>query len=436
MRQRSVARFNTVRYIYSSFFYCVSPLVIMRLLWRANRAPAYAHRWRERFSACKKTTQPGGLWVHAVSLGEVIAATPLIQALQKQYPDLPLTVTTLTPTGSERVRTLFGDDVFHVYAPYDLPGAVNRFLNKVQPKLALMIETELWPNIFAACKKRNIPVMIGNARLSPNSFKGYGKIGWLTQNMLDNVALVAAQTQLDADRFHELGMPGKDITITGSIKFDLSLPASLFEQAAHIRQLWGTGRSVLIAASTHEGEEDIILQAYASIRKIIPTCLLVLVPRHPERFTKVIQLCQKLRFSTAQRSTGEACSETTDVFIGDTIGELCTFYAAADIAFVGGSLVNVGGHNPLEPAACGIPTITGPHVFNFLEINRLLTAATAIKTVHNSDELAKQVCHLFQNPNLQEEMVAAGKTVVEQNRGALQTHLDLIDNLLTKNSQS
>ncbi len=419
-----------LRYIYSILFYLATPLVLLRLLWRANKSPEYAFRWRERFGFIKPPEKPKGFWLHAVSLGEVIAAAPLIHQLRKTYPQQQIIVTTLTPTGSARVRSLFGNDVYHVYAPYDLPDAVYRFLNRIQPTLVIMIETELWPNIFAACHRRNIPLLIANARLSPQSIKGYAYIKWLTQDMLNKVTKVAAQTQLDAKRFLTLGIDPKLITITGSIKFDMAMPPSLLEKAAHIRQLWGTNRSVWIAASTHEGEDELILAAYKQMQKRVAGALLVLVPRHPERFSKVAHLCQKHHFSIVKRSEQRACENNTDIFIGDSIGELYAFYAASDVAFVGGSLVPTGGHNPLEPAACGIPIITGPHTFNFVEVFRLLNEANAVKTVTNPDELANALIIIFNDVKQREQMIIAGRKVVDNNRGALDTHMQLIAGLL------
>lgn len=420
-----------MRIIYSILIYLAAPFFLLRLLWRSRKNIGYKKRWGERFGFFRM--QPNythGIWIHVVSVGEVLAAIPLVKAIQKEFPDLPLTVTTMTPTGSDRVLANFPTSVFHVYAPYDLPGAVNRFLNKVKPRLAIFMETELWPNILHSCKKRNIPSLLANARLSARSAFGYQHFQPLVKNMLNCLTVIAAQAKPDAERFIQLGTQESQVTVTGNMKFDLQISGSLLESAEVLKQQIGHQRPVWIAASTHEGEDEQILEAFQMIRKDLPQSLLILVPRHPERFERVAQLCKKYSFHITRRSTGETCQADTDVFLGDTMGELRLMFATAEIAFIGGSLIPRGGHNMLEAAAFGIPVITGPHTFNFAETVRLLNEANALITITNARELAAQIVRLFNDPALKQELGNRGKEVVNANRGALEQHINLIKKII------
>ena len=420
-----------MRIFYCFLLYLLVPFVLLRLLWRSRKAPAYKKRWGERFGFFKFPVEfQNGIWIHVVSVGEVIAAAPLVYALLKQYPNLKLTITTMTPTGSERVRTNLPADVFHVYTPYDLPGAVKRFLNKVKPKLLILMETELWPNMLYNCKARNIPCLLANARLSAKSAKGYNYFQPLTKQMIHCLSIIAAQAQPDAKRFLEIGASEQQINITGNIKFDLQVPASLQESAEMLRQKLGAHRPLWVVASTHDGEDEKILRALKKIKAQIPDSLLILVPRHPERFNKVAQLCKKEGYQVVRRSQNISCNEQTDIFLGDTIGELRLFFGAADLAFIGGSLVPRGGHNMLEAAAFSLPVITGPHLFNFMEVSRLLQEANALITVNNHRELAEQVIKLMRNASLRQKLGERCKKVVESNRGALEKHLAIIKQLL------
>ena len=420
-----------MRYLYSFLLYLSIPFALVRLMWKARRAPAYAKRWSERFAWIKVPAKyQQGLWIHSVSVGETLAAVPMIKQIQALYPALPMIVTTTTPTGSERVQALLGDKVFHVYMPYDLPGAVSRFLNRIQAKMVLIMETELWPNVFHACQQRKIPIMIANARLSEHSAKGYERFNGLTRDMLQCITVLAIQTQEEANRYIQLGMPADRIQVTGSIKFDITIPEGLKEQAMMFRQQWGQARPVWIAASTHSGEDEIVLDAFAEIKKSLPSLILMLVPRHPERFPQVVAVCRKRGYQVVQRSEKISCNEQTEIFVGDTVGELLLFYAAADIAFVGGSFVPVGGHNLLEPAALGLPSVTGPHLHNFKEISRLLADAKASWVVHNEKELAQQVLNLLQDSTVRCEAGERGRNVVLQHRGALSKHIQIISSLV------
>lgn len=419
------------RYIYSTLLYILLPFVLIRLLWRSRNAPGYRHRWAERFGFSKIPTQyQQGIWIHVVSVGEAIAAAPLIQSLSEQY-SLPLIITTTTPTGSERVQALLPQNAYHVYCPYDLPGSVKRFLDKARPQMAIFMETEIWPNIIEYCYQRNVPTIIANARLSERSKVGYQRVAKIIQPTLSKITLLAVQYHQDAQRFKELGVKPEQIKITGNMKFDMPISASLLESAESLRQQWGANRPIFVAASTHEGEEEIILQAFQTILQNHPSTLLVLVPRHPERFDRVYQLCEQSGYKTARRSKPlEDQQEDYSIFLGDTMGEVRLFCAASDIAFVGGSLIQRGGHNLLEPAAFKLPVITGPHTFNFAEPTTLLTQAQALSVVNNSQQLASIVDQLINDSQYRTQLGERSLKVVEHNRGALQTHLDIIQTLL------
>lgn len=419
-----------MRLIYTTVFYCLIPFILLRLFWRSFKAPAYQQRWLERFGFGKQLPDCQIIWIHAVSVGEVQAAIPLIQALQNQYPHHSILVTTMTPTGAQRVKAVFGEPVFHTYLPYDLPDAIARFLRRIRPKLLILMETELWPNLLYACQQRKIPILLANARLSERSALGYQRIRRLIYPALSCINHIAAQTQADADRFIALGYPENKITVIGSIKFDMALPIDIVEQGHRLRQSWGKERIVWIAASTHEGEEEIVLSCLRSLKQQIPTILLVLVPRHPERFNRVAQLCQRFDFNMVRRSTGQHCDATIDVYLGDTMGELLLLYAASNVVYVGGSLVPIGGHNLLEPAVLGLPVIVGPYTFDFTLISEKLLAVNAARRVHHQDELKEAVLFYCTQSVERTEAGLRGQAYVKQNQGALQRLLHIIEKWL------
>jgi 3-deoxy-D-manno-octulosonic-acid transferase len=419
-----------MRLLYTLILYISLPLVLLRLYWRSLKNPDYRRRIPERFGRLSTPMVKGCLWLHTVSVGETQAAEPLVRRLQKQFPDLPIVLTTTTPTGSDRVKRLFGDSVIHTYFPYDLPFAINGFLNTLQPRLLVMMETEVWPNLLALCERQSIPTVLANARLSERSARGYARLGPFTRETFGRIGLVAAQSPADAERFLGLGLPSDRVRVTGSIKFDMRLPASLREQAEAMRRTWG-GRPVWVAASTREGEDEQVLDAHRKVLRALPEALLVLVPRHPERFDRVALLCQREGFVAARRSTGEPCGPETRVLLGDTMGELTLFLAAADVAFVGGSLVPTGGHNVLEPAALGLPVVFGPHMFNFAMISRMLLAEGAALKVTSAAALADVVASWLSDANLRARFGENGLRVVEANRGALERLFDIIRGYLT-----
>jgi 3-deoxy-D-manno-octulosonic-acid transferase len=418
------------RPIYTLLLYLIAPFVFLRLAWRSIRAPEYRRRWGERLG--KSTTSPlaDSIWLHAVSVGEVQAAVPLVRALIQAYPNRPLVITTTTPTGSQRVRDVFGDQVFHVYIPYDLPFAVSRFLRSISPSIAIIMETELWPNLFHGCRARGVPVVVANARLSEKSMAGYRRVARLARETLADVTIVAAQGRSDGERFRTLGAAPDALRITGSIKFDIKLAASLREEAEVLRRQLGSERPVWIAASTHEGEDEQVLEAFDRVRNAMPDCLLVLVPRHPERFARVAAMCRRHGFPTVLRSEKEFPEASTRVYLGDTLGDLPLLYAASDVAFVGGSLVPLGGHNVLEPAALGLPVITGPHTFNFDEIVGMLLDVKGAQQVKDADQLAACVELFLRDANTRHLAGENGRKLVEDNRGALERLLVIVNELL------
>lgn len=420
------------RTLYTLLFHLGLPLVALRLFLRSRKAPAYAQRIGERFAMNLPPMRRGGIWVHAVSVGESIAAAPMIRALLQAYPQLPITITCMTPTGSERVRAMFADEprIQHCYLPYDLPWAAGRFLDHIQPKLAVIMETELWPNHIHQCAKRGIPVALANARLSERSARGYARFAGLTRPMLAEMSLIAVQTETEAERFRQLGARPECVEVTGSIKFDLRIDDQLLPRAHALRGQWqASQRPVWIAASTHEGEDEVILAAHRQLLEHHADALLILVPRHPERFNTVFALCAA-QFPTVRRSSAEAVTAQTAVLLGDTMGELLFLYALADIAFVGGSLVPNGGHNVLEPAALSLPVLSGPHLFNFLEIAAMLRDAGALQEVDDAQGLAAAVRRLIELPRDAQRMGAAGLAIMQANQGALQRLLAGLGRLL------
>lgn len=423
------------RWLYTLLLYLLLPLVLLRLYLRGRKAPAYRQRWRQRLGvsapSSKLPQQP--IWLHAVSVGETLAAQPLVAAIRQQWPNRPLLITTMTPTGSERVQALWGDAVHHVYAPYDYPHAISRFLNAWQPAALVIMETELWPNTLAAAKARAIPVLLANARLSEKSAKGYARAGGLTRSLMHSLSKVAAQDQATATRFQDLGLPAEKMSVTGSVKFDLSLPDDLPQQAKQLLSQWRLQeREVWVAASTHEGEDYQVLSAHQKLLQSSPDALLILVPRHPERFQQVANVVMQHSFEMSRRSQQQTVGPQTQVLLADTMGELLLWLAMANVAFVGGSLVPVGGHNTLEPLALSVPTLTGPHYMNFQVINDALIKAGALAVVQNSDELADAVLQLLNDTALVQQRRLAAEQVMSANRGAVQRQLALLQQLLER----
>lgn len=417
------------RLLYSLLLYLLTPLSLLRLLQRSIKAPAYRQRIAERYGFYSQPLCSGGIWVHAVSVGESIAAKPLIEVLLARYPDQALTLTCTTPTGSQQIQSMFADRVQHVYAPYDTPDALARFLAQCQPRALVIMETELWPNTVAACKKRGIPVVLANGRMSEKSARGYAKLGGLSRPLMASLSAVAAQSADDARRFIALGARPEAVERSGSIKFDIDLPAGMQDEAAQQRGAWQNS-PVWIAASTHEGEDEIVLRAFAKAREHCADLRLILVPRHPERFERVAKLITAEGFSLQRRSTVEALQADTAVLLGDTMGELLLLFGLADIAFIGGSLVENGGHNSLEAAVWGLPILTGESDYNFAEISQLLQEEGALSKHADAASLADALVALALSKDQRVTAGAAGLAVLEANRGALARQLALIEAVL------
>tara|TARA_B110000444_G_scaffold245758_1_gene266592 strand:- start:13 stop:1323 length:1311 start_codon:yes stop_codon:yes gene_type:complete len=420
------------RILYSLVCYLLLPIILLRLLWLSLAVPAYRYRIAERFGFTNCQPMDKTIWVHAVSVGETLAVAPVVDELLQRYPDFRIIMTTTTPTGSEQVKNLFGAKVDHVYAPYDLPGSVQRFIRDVTPKLLIIMETELWPNLLHHCRKRDCSVLLVNARMSAKSANGYLRFPRLAMAMMSDIKQAAVQSDTDAERFNRMGITESAMVVTGSIKFDVNVSADQRKKVEELKYQWASEqRPIFVAASTHDGEDELILEAFSQIKVAAANALLVLVPRHPERFSQVLSLCRLGCWRVLTRSSGVELDQSVDILLGDTMGELPLFLGAATVAFVGGSLVPHGGHNMLEASAWGVPVLTGPHVFNFAEISRLLEESGGLKLVNGSNELAETVINLIDDTIKCQKMGLAGLHIVEQNRGATQRLLALIHNQLT-----
>lgn len=415
-----------LRGLYSATLYLLVPVTVYHLIWRGFRQGAYFQRWDERYAAYPEQRHPGTVWVHAVSVGEVNAAAPVVNALRRQRPDLRLLLTTITPTGSERVRALWGDDVEHVYLPYDLPGAVTRFLEHFQPHMALIMETELWPNLLLGCRDHGVPTWILNGRLSARSLRGYRVLAPLIGRALRTVRQIAAQSHADATRFVHLGAPRERVLEVGNLKYDIAQADGTEALVAQCRSRLGD-RPVWIAASTHEGEEAAVIALHRRLRSRYPDLLLMWAPRHPERFRAVAQDAIAAGWRVATRKLTHWPDAGDDVFVIDTLGELGAFYACAQVAFVGGSLQPIGGHNLLEPAAAGTPVVSGPHLHNFSEIARKMREAGALRVGDDVDAVGAALETLLGDAAARADMAEAGRALVEQGRGALARTWQLIE---------
>lgn len=417
---------RVLRGLYSAALYLLLPVTLYHLVWRGFRQAEYFERWNERYAVYGEAAPlHGTVWIHAVSVGEVNAAAPLVNALREQRPDLRLLVTSITPTGSARIRALWGEGVEHVYLPYDLPGAVSRFLAHFRPRLALVMETELWPNLLFACRDRGIPAWVVNARLSARSLRGYRVLRPLVARALRGMRGVLAQSRQDAARFVLLGADPDTTLVTGNLKYDVEPPAedaalrAEFTRSAGARPAW-------IAASTHEGEEAGVVAIHRALRGRWPDLLLLWAPRHPERFRAVAQHCVESGWRVATRRFTRMPDPDDAVFVIDTLGELVSFYRCADVAFVGGSLQDIGGHNLLEPASAGTPVVTGPHLHNFTDIAVRMRHAGALRVGEDAGEVEREIAALLAEPDARATMAAAARGLIEEGRGALSRTLGLL----------
>lgn len=415
-----------MKLLYTALFYLILPFIFARLYWRGIKAPAYRLRWKERLGYYQTPSLSNSIWIHAVSVGEAEAVFPLIKQLQALHPSQPFLVTTTTPTGSARVKAVLGDTVTHVYLPYDTIGATRRFFKSFQPKIAIIMETEIWPNLFSACGDRHTPLFIINARLSEKSARGYQKITHLVRPTLAHVTTIATQTDADARRFLKVGASPQQVQMIGNIKFDTPPVSTLLTQGQELRRQTFPERFVWIIASTHPNEETIFLSLYPQLKTIAPSLLLLIVPRHPERFTEVKHYCEKQSLNVVMRSSGRICDSSTDVYIADTLGELKMLYAAADIAFVGGSLVPVGGHNVLEAAAVNIPVMFGTYMHNFTLIAEGLLTANAALQCADAAALLAGFKRLYTDTAYRQTQAENAQQFIMNNQGATQRILNLL----------
>ena len=416
-----------MRFLYTLALYLLCPLVLLRLFYLGIKNPAYRAGWPERLGfISRRKAARRIIWLHAVSVGEVNAARALVEYLLKRQADFQILITTVTPSGAATVKRHFSAQVRHGYFPYDLPFAVRLFLRRVEPVIFITMETEIWPNLFHACRARGVPVLIINARLSAKSKRRYQKLAALTRETLSIPHVIAAQGRADAERFIELGAPGQRVRVTGNLKFDVHIPPGIEQEARALGRCFPPERPIWIAASTRPGEEAIILKAQLDILRRHPGAILILAPRHPERADRIAALCRQHRLNPVRRSSRAALGAGHTVYLLDTLGELPPHYAVAQVAFVGGSLVREGGHNMLEPAALGLPVICGPHTYNFSGIVELLRREAAIKIVKNGAQLAAEVNLLFSNADNRQKLGARAKQAVAANKGNIKPVIELI----------
>jgi 3-deoxy-D-manno-octulosonic-acid transferase len=411
------------RFFYSLLLYLVLPFVPLKLLWRSIKQPEYLKHWHERFGFYSEPTNKPVIWLHCVSVGETRAAVPLVKALIQHYPNHLVLLTHTTPTGRTASEQLFSDSVQRAYLPYDLPFAVSGFLRHFEPVIGILMETELWFNLIASCKQKNIPLLLVNARLSEKSAKGYAKLGHLVNEGLQSLSAIAAQTTQDAVRLQQLG--AKNVNVVGNLKFEAHPPENAVTQGQILRDLFGNKRPIFLAASTREGEESIILDAVTDLQ--IPHLLTIIVPRHPQRFNEVAALLQQRGLAYQKRSNLiKPADEKTQYILGDSMGELFTYYAACDIAFIGGSLLPFGGQNLIEAMRMGKPVLIGEYTFNFREVSELAINQCATWRVNNVQEIKQAIQTLVENPQKQAEMGAAGLALCESSQGATKATLAII----------
>lgn len=421
-----------IRILYAILTYLLLPVYALYWLFRGIVNRAYLDRVGQRFGFGFPRLPQGSIWIHAVSVGEVQASIPLVRALARRLPRRQILLTTVTPTGAARVESVFGETVRHCYIPFETPQAVRNFFDATNPQLALIMETEIWPNLYHECGFRRVPLVLVSARISPKSVRNYRKLLPLFRETLSHGIVIAAQSDADAQRFRALGARPERTRVTGNIKFDVEIPQDLVARGRVLRDQTFGERPVWIAASTHQREEEQVLDAHSQVRKTIPDALLVLVPRHPQRFDAVRQLLQRQDVNFVSRTSGAIPGAADSVFLGDTMGEVPLFYSAADVAFVGGTLVPVGGHNLLEPAALGLPVVTGPHLFNTQDIAEKFMRIGALTRVATSSELGAAVSVLLTDGIEARRLGLLGREIVAENRGALQRLLLVLEPLIVE----
>lgn len=417
-----------MRKIYTLVMYLAIPLVLLRLLWKSRRTVAYRHRITERFALRKLAS--ADVWVHAVSMGEVVAVTPLVERLLAA--NLRVLMTTMTPTGSQQIQARFQSKVAHQYIPYDLPACFRRFFKHVKPKIGIIMETELWPNMIHQAHLAHIPLMLANARLSDKAFPQYHRLRWFFGPMLAKFSCIGTQSDLDTQRYLALGAPPEKVLMLGNMKFDLSFPKTNQNDLEFLKDAWGTHRQVWIAASTHEDEEAQLLAQLVRIKQAIPDILLVFAPRRPERFQTVYSLVKQQGWNTGLRSQLDTIQPDTDVVVVDSMGELLNCYRLSDYAFVGGSLVPIGGHNVLEPIAMQVPVFCGPFMQNSKSICDELVKHQALQACVSAEDMADKLIEVHRDPSLRAQQIAHASAVLEKNCGALDRYWKKISEILEK----
>ena len=411
--------FFSPRRIYTILLWLLLPYTFLHLLWRARKQPEYLKHIAERFGFYSTHSNQPVIWLHTVSVGETRAAASLIQRLREKYPDYQLLLTHTTPTGRAASEQLYGDDVLRVYLPYDYPFAVKRFLRHFRPRIGILLETEIWFNLIHACHGEKIPLLLLNARLSEKSAGGYAHFPKLTQSGLSELSAVAAQSEADSARLADLG--ARDVTIMGNLKFDIEVPPAMLALGKQLRVQFGEGRKIFLAASTRAGEESLLLEALSQTD--ISQLLTVIVPRHPQRFNEVVALLTRQGIRFQRRSENQAVAADTQVVLGDSMGEMFAYYAACDIAFIGGSLLPFGGQNLIEACTVGKPVVIGPHTYNFAQASRLAVTSGAAIRVQDASELAQSLQSLFDHPDQLLEIGRAGLRFVDDHRGATEKAL-------------
>jgi 3-deoxy-D-manno-octulosonic-acid transferase len=418
-----------LRFVYILIAYLLSPVVVGALALRGVRDNSHWRDFSQRFGFGADTAG-NCIWVHAVSVGEVQAAAPLVEAVLARFPQFPLVLTTVTPTGRARAQALFKGRVDVRYVPIDLPGSVRRFFDRVRPKLAVILETEIWPNLYHRCGRLGVPLVLASARISPRSVNRYRQLVGLFRETLSHGIFIAAQSAEDAERFRSIGANAERTHVVGNIKFDFGYPSDIAARGHDLRRMLGAERPVWVAGSTHAKEEEALIDAHERLRERFPNALLVLVPRHPPRFPDVAGMLKSRGVRYVTRRSALPVTSDTQVYLLDTLGELPPFYAAGDIAFVGGSLVPIGGHNLLEPAALGLPIVAGPHNFNSADIAKLLAERGSVRIVNDGAGVARAVGELLADPAARSRMGASGRKVVDENRGAVDRLMAFISPLL------
>ena len=422
------------RIAYSFLLYLIFPIVLFRLYWRGRANPAYRQRIFERLGFVQANTAKPILWVHAVSVGETIAAQPFIEGLISAYPDHRILVTTTTPTGSDRVKVLFAERVAHLYFPYDLPDIIARFIKRINPQALIIVETEIWPNLFAGCHSKAIPILVINARLSQRSTRGYQKIKGLMAETLSYVNTIAVRSEEDKSNFLTLGANQQQLEVVGNIKFDFKLDQQLVSKGLGWKKQWGEQRPVWVAASTHEGEDQKLLDIYKVLVEYFPELIFVLIPRHPERFDKVFVLSEFCSATQKHSQRGQVAYKNFkgNIILGDSMGEMQSWFAAADVVFIGGSLVATGGHNPLEAIAQGKPVVSGSHMFNFSDVVPDLQKRELLFSFETTEQLTQKLIQLLNNPD--KHFLEKTQKLMQQNQGVAARLLAIFSRILKENN--